>query len=263
MSKTKPKSHCVIPDTQCKPGVPLEHITGASNYVLDKKPDVIVFLGDWFDMPSMSQYEQRGSKYFEGKNYKDDIQAGLIGLDMFFAGINSYNRARKASKHGGYKPRIVFLTGNHEDRITRAVHQDPRLTGTISLDDLNLHKYFKEVHSFLDIVDIDGILYSHYFQNPDSAMRGPLGGQVPNRLRAVGQSFCQGHQQGLQVGMRYTPTGKAQRGVVAGSFYQHDEVYAGPQGSNYWRGLLMKYEVLNGDYSLSEISLDYLLRNWV
>lgn len=255
-------THCIIPDTQIKPGVNTDHISAASNYILDKKPDVIVVLGDWFDMPSMSQYEQRGSKYFEGKNYRDDIDAGIAGLDRLFDPIKRYNIARKTSKHGGYSPRTVFLTGNHEDRINRAVFQDPRLSGIVGMDDLMLRKYFTEVHDFLEIVDIDGILYSHYFQNPDSAKRMPLGGQVPNRLRAIGQSFVQGHQQGLSVGMRYTPTGKAQRGIVAGSFYSHDEHYAGPQGSNYWRGILFLHEVSSGDYSLMEVSIDYLLREW-
>jgi hypothetical protein len=262
-SKTKPITHCVVPDTQIKPGVPTEHITAASNYILDKKPDVIVVLGDWFDMPSMSQYEQRGSKYFEGKSYRSDIDAGIAGMDLLFDPWIRYNNARKKSKHALYTPRTVFITGNHENRIQRAVYQDPRLEGTISLDDLRLRRHFDEVHDFLEIVDIDGILYSHYFQNPDSAKRMPLGGQVPNRLRSIGQSFTQGHQQGLSVGMRYTPTGKAQRGIVAGSFYQHDEHYAGPQGSNYWRGILFCHEVQAGDYSLMEVSIDYLLKEWL
>ena len=257
------KTICVIPDTQVKAGDPVNHLEAAMNYILDKKPDIILALGDWFDMPSMSQYEQRGSKYFEGKSYRSDLDAGINALDVFYSPLLEDTHRKRSSKHAVYKPRTVFLTGNHENRITRAVHADPRLDGLISLQDLKLEQYFDEVYDFLDIVQIEGILCSHYFQNPDSLMRRPLGGQVPNRLKAIGQSFIQGHQQGLIVGSRYTPTGKAQRGIVAGSFYQHDEHYAGPQGSNYWRGILFLHETLEGNYSLMEVSLDYLMRKWL
>jgi hypothetical protein len=36
--------HLVIPDTQCKPGVPLDHLDWANGYIRDKKPDVIINL---------------------------------------------------------------------------------------------------------------------------------------------------------------------------------------------------------------------------
>jgi hypothetical protein len=49
---------------------------------------------------------------------------------------------------------------------------------------------------------------------------------------------------------------------VAGAFYQHDEEYAGPQGNHYWRGIVYKHEVRDGDYDLMELSLPYLLRAW-
>ena len=41
---------CVIPDTQVKPDVPLDHLLYAGRYIASKKPDVIVMIGDWWDM---------------------------------------------------------------------------------------------------------------------------------------------------------------------------------------------------------------------
>lgn len=49
--------HFILPDVQCKPGVPLDHLTWASNYCIQKKPDVIVCLGDFADMESLSSYD--------------------------------------------------------------------------------------------------------------------------------------------------------------------------------------------------------------
>ena len=33
----------IIPDTQVKPGVPLNHLEAAGNYIADKKPDVVEY----------------------------------------------------------------------------------------------------------------------------------------------------------------------------------------------------------------------------
>jgi hypothetical protein len=53
------------------------------------------------------------------------------------------------------------------------------------------------------------------------------------------------------------------RGLIVGSFYQHDEEYKGYQGNNHWRGCIMKHEVKDGNYCLLELSLNYLLRGWL
>jgi hypothetical protein len=97
-----PKHFC-IPDTQLRPGDDLSHIAWAGRYAAEKKPDVIVQLGDWFDMPSCSSYDE-GKKSMEGRDIKDDIEAGERGLKIFDAEL------RKAGK--GYKPRKVFICGN-------------------------------------------------------------------------------------------------------------------------------------------------------
>jgi len=38
--------HFIIPDTQVKPDVPINHLEAAGNYIIEKQPDVIVHLGD-------------------------------------------------------------------------------------------------------------------------------------------------------------------------------------------------------------------------
>ena len=38
--------HLVIPDTQADPGRPDDHMEWAGHYAVDKKPDVIIHIGD-------------------------------------------------------------------------------------------------------------------------------------------------------------------------------------------------------------------------
>lgn len=243
------KRHIVIPDTQCKPGAPAEHLEWAGRYIVEKRPDTVIHLGDHWDMASLSDYD-RGKRSFEGRRYKADIAAGNAGMDMFMAPI------RKA-KH---RPRLVFLIGNHEERIERVAERSPELEGVIGYDDFNLKRHGWEVIGYRKPVDIDGILYCHYFYNPANGR--PFSGKASSILPRIGQSFIQGHRQGLDASGDMTlATGLRRRGIIAGSFYQHREEYLGPQ-SNEWRGILVLNEVRGGDFDLMEVSLDYLRRTY-
>jgi hypothetical protein len=46
--------------------------------------------------------------------------------------------------------------------------------------------------------------------------------------------------------------------LVAGSFYQHDEDYKGPQGNDHWRGIVVLNEVEDGDYNIMPLGMKYL-----
>jgi len=256
---TKVKSHFVIPDPQCKPGVPLNHLTAAGNYIAEHKPNVIVNIGDHYDMPSLSSYD-KGKKSFEGRTYTADLEAGHHGLDLLMAPVNAMNVKRKKKGLRPYKPRKIVTLGNHENRIERLLEIEPRLDGAVSLDHLAFSKHGFEVHEFRKPVEIDGVWYAHYFYNRNTGK--PYGGRVHTRLNTIGFSFTMGHQQGLDVAVKELGNGKTIRGLVAGSFYQHQEEYRGPQANNEWRGCIMKHEVKDGNYCLLELSMQYLLANW-
>ena len=211
-------------------------------------------LGDWWDMPSLSSYDT-GKKSFEGRMYGADIAAGNRGMDLFMAPI------RKAR---GYKPRLIFLYGNHEQRILRAIENDRKLDGTIGYKDFNLAKHGWETHKFLEVVVVDGIAYSHFFPRSANGRIVQTKNGAPtakDQLKREGRSATAGHAQGLD----WSPMplgGKIQCGLIAGSFYQHDEDYMGPQGNDYWRGLVIKHEVKAGSYCPMFVSLDYLKRRY-
>lgn len=248
------KKHAFIPDTQVKPGVPTNHLTAAGNYIADKQPDTIVMIGDWFDMPSLSSYDKPGEKGWEDKDVKDDFDCGIEAMADFLRPI-------KAKRN--YKPRMVFTMGNHEDRVRRA-RNDPhnrKFRKFLSDDQFRLKEFGWKVVPYLDRINIDGILYSHYFTG--GIMDRPLNGQAETRLKNLCHSFSMGHQQIYQVGVWYTGAGERIRGLVCGSFYQHDEDYVSKQGNDRcWRGMVFKNEVYKGDYDLMELSIEYLLENW-
>lgn len=245
--------HLMIPDIQAKDGVPLDHLTWIGKFIIDKKPDVIVCIGDFADMPSLSSYD-KGKKSFEGKRYKIDIEAANIAMDLLLEPMRSYNKHQRKMSKKQYKPRMVLTLGNHEQRIARAVDMQAEFDGVIGYHDLPYKDW--EVHDYLKPVIIDGVLYTHYLANPMTGK--PYSGTALNQLIKVGQSFVVGHKQTLDIATRFTLDGRQQWGIVAGAAYQHDEDYKGYQGNAHWRGVIMLHDVHDGSFDPMIVSLKYL-----
>ena len=251
-------THLVIPDVQAKDGFSVDYLTKLGNYICHKQPDTLVCIGDFADMPSLSSYDV-GKKSFEGRRYRKDIEAAHTAMKALLSPLWEYNAKAKKNKEKLYKPRMVLTLGNHEERINRAVNNDPKLDGVLSIDDLRYKEFGWEVHPFLDVVIIDGVAYSHYF------VSGLLGRPVTSASACIAKkhmSCVQGHQQGLQIHTAHRADGSPITAVIAGSFYEHHEDYLGPQGNKHWRGFLVLHEVKDGAFDLMPVSLDFLNKRY-
>lgn len=247
-------SHLFVPDTQVKPGVPINHLSALGNYCADKRPDKIIFAGDHWDFPSLSAWDGPVTKAIERYDVQEDIDAGNEAMDAFLSRIFAVS---------GYQPELHFCIGNHEDRVRRYLLDKPELKTKVSLDHLSLAAF--KVHPFLEPVILDGIAYCHFFATDSNGrvMRSKNGqSSARAQVNNFGMSATAGHRQGLDVYLKECkPTRR--RGIIAGSFMQHSEFYLTPQGNDFWVGVIHKREVKDGDYDTTEISLGYLLRRYL
>lgn len=250
------KKHLVIPDTQVKPGVSLEHFEWIGKYIVEKKPDVIVHIGDLADMPSLCSYDV-GKKCFEGRRYKQDIKAALEAQELLFKPLREYNDNQRKNHKERYKPRFVLLIGNHEERINKVIDSEPRLDGTISIDDLKYKEFGWEVHPFLERVTIDGITYSHYFT---SGVMGRPVASAAALLREECRSCTMGHVQHTDIAIHKKHGFTA---LFCGTCYLHDEDYLGNQGNGQRRQIILKHGVHDGRYDICFVSLDFLKEKYV
>jgi hypothetical protein len=244
----------VIPDTQVKPGVRTDHLEWAGKYIAEKRPDVVVHLGDHWDMPSLSSYD-KGKASAEGRRVMKDIEAGNDALDILTLEI-----CRSDSTH---RPRMVMLRGNHEERLNRYINDNAELEGAFD-GAFNDTRLGWEVVPFLQPIEIGGVAFCHYFPrssdgNVAQTKRGAPSARA-QLLREM-QSCVSGHRQGLDLAV-HTNGKRLIRSIIAGSFYQHSEGYLSPQGNHHWRGILMLNEVRQGNFCLLEVSLDYLKRRY-
>jgi len=256
---TQPQRILVLPDAQVKEGVDTEHLAWAGQYLVDKRPDTIVCLGDFFDFPSLSFYD-KGTLAFEGRRLIKDIETGKAAMELMLNPLKELQARQRAAKKKVYEPRMVFTMGNHCDRLMRVPKNSPEFEGFINYDLLGLEQHGWEVYDFLVPVEIEGIYFVHFLANPFTGK--PYGGTAANIIKNVGKSFVQGHRQCLDVTVRPTIDGKMQLGIVAGAFYTHHEEYKGPSGNNHWRGMVMLNNVKDGYGDPCFISIDYLKKKY-
>ena len=242
--------HLIIPDTHSHPNYHNRRFTWLGRLVAEEKPDVVIMIGDWADMPSLCSYD-KGTKGFEGRRYKHDIEAAIDAQHKFFEPI----RAAKKKM-----PRLIMLEGNHEHRITRAINSDAvTLEGTISMDDLRYQRFGWEFVPYNGdtpgIIIIHGIAYAHYFTS--GVMGRPIGGLHPSYqlITKQYQSCTQGHVHTTDYCLRTNASGRDVQGMVVGCYQDYHSDWAGEANTLWWRGVVIKDNVRDGMYDPRWISL--------
>lgn len=248
LPKQQTKTHLVIPDCQVAPGTPTIHLEWIGQFISDEYAEAdltVVCLGDFYDMESLCSYD-RGKGAMENRRYVKDVDSGNVAMSKLLAPFAHLDCKR------------VFLHGNHEARITRAAEDNVQMEGKIGLADLDLGAW--ATHTFRKPVWLDGICYSHFLYNPMTGR--PLAGtNLETRVKQVGHSFTVGHTQGLKWARVDTIKGP-HIGLQSGSCYLHNPEFLGPQSVNYWRGVIVKHGVAEGDYDPMFVSLSYLCRRY-
>ena len=110
--------HLVIPDTQVKPGVCVNHLNALGHYILDQQPDTIVMLGDWADMPSLCVSPST-------LILKDDLSwapAGTLNIGDGIVGFNSTDASGRTLWY--YKTGKVTQNNVQKDASVTAGNQN-------------------------------------------------------------------------------------------------------------------------------------------
>lgn len=254
--RTKP-TIMVIPDTQAKEGVPDDHMEWAGKWAAEKKPDYIIHIGDHWDMPSLSVYDI-GKKKYEGRTYEADIESGNKAMRKFMRPILEEQERLRKGKRGEWNPELHFALGNHEERIMRAINSDRKLDGLIGYHDFDLTGW--TVHGYTVPFFIAGIAFSHFFTS------GTMGRPVSSARALVTKkhmSCVMGHVQQTEIDLsQKRADGRQLTGLFAGCFYQHDEDYLGYQGNEVRKQVWMLYNVVEGEFDLHALTLEYLRKRY-
>lgn len=252
-------THLIIPDSHAKPGVPNNRFRWVANLILERKPDVIINIGDMADMESLCSYDRK-TKSFEGRRYKLDVNATRDAMRKLMTPLKEHNDWAKEQHRPKYKPKLIMTLGNHEHRINRVVEETPELDGTLNVDDLHYKKWGWEVYPYMEPVEIDGIFYSHCFGS--GVMQRPIGGEhaAYSMIKKMFASCTAGHSHLYDYCERTDPNGRRLQGLVAGCYLEPGqwEGYAG-QANKMWRnGITICNNVKDGTYDLEFISTEIM-----
>lgn len=245
-------THLVIPDIHAHPNYDNKRADLLAKLIIDIKPDVVVNLGDQWDFPSLSGYD-KGKRTFVGRSYRADVNTGLEFSERLWEPV------KKTKKR---LPLRIYLEGNHEHRIEKALDLSPEMDGTIGFKDLELDRYYDEVvrydGSTPGIKEIDGIYYAHYFIS--GVMGRPLGGEHPaySLYSKLGRSCTAGHIHTLDYCVRTSVDGSKNHNLITGCFFDYNSDWAGKANDLYWRGVVIKRNVEGGNYDPEFVSLQQL-----
>ena len=251
------KIHIIIPDSHAKPNTSNKRFELLGKLIFDIKPDVVVEMGDFGDVPSLCSYE-KGKGSFQNRRYQDDVSCVIDCQEKLWL---PFKRAKKKL------PRRIKLIGNHEYRVERAIESNPvLLDGTISIKDFQFNRYWDTVVEYdgstPGIIFIDGIAYSHYFVS--GILGKPISGENPGAMLLSKKfySVTQGHTHILDWSVRTDVKGKRIMGLVCGCFVDHREAYAGQSNDLWWKGVVIKHNVSGGVYDPEFVSLERLKKEY-
>lgn len=226
----------VVPDCHANPAYDNSRFDLLGRLIADERPNVIVQLGDWGCMPSLSHYD-KGTLKAEGRRYVDDCNVVR----------DSLSRVATPVKRLAYKPKRFVVLGNHEHRISKAVNKDPELHGAISVRDLGFREHGWEVVPYEEVLALAGWSFSHHFANGVSGRPATSPQQM---MKATMGSAIAGHKHTLEEHMATRPDRSRVVTIIAGCYthLRHREDWN--RGSEHMgvNGVLLMDDVQDGFY---------------
>lgn len=239
-----------------KPEVSNERFDWLGSLIEDIKPDYCIDLGDGADMASLNSYDTRYPQAIVSQSYQRDIEAYNESQDRIW---------RRFSDKKKKRPWRIGMAGNHENRLHKAIANDPRLEGQkygISFGHLQTDHWFDDYHDYHNsapaIVDYDGVSYAHYFGsgNFGSAMSGIHHGY--GLLQKRNSSATCGHSHKRSIYFKDDAHPKPIIGLVVGCMKGAEEGWAGQSNNDWWHGAIIKRELEGGFYEPQFVSMEMM-----
>ena len=250
------KTAVVLTCAHSDPSIPNERFDWLGEFLYDIRPDYVIDLGDGADLKSLNSFDTRYPQAIVAQNYESDINHYNDAMDRMRRKFRTMKKRR---------PAFFGFEGNHENRIKKAIANDPRLEGAtygISFSHLQTDVWFDEYHQYNNsapaIFDYDGVSYAHYIAsgNYGTAMSG-----LHHAYGLVQKRHCSttvGHSHKRSLFFKDDAHPNPTIGLVAGCFKGGEEGWAGQSNMEWWKGVIVKRNVQDGYYEPEFVSLGRL-----
>lgn len=248
------KTMLILPDSHSKPTVPNERYSWLARLIVERKPDIIVDLGDFADMESLSSYNA-GKLSGQNRHLINDLEAAKDARKRLTQPIRERQAQLVSNKKKHWNPELYAVGGNHEFRVNRFVDNNPELAGMFTQDVSEAAKLGWHWTDYQGRLQVEGINIRHNMQQGGR----PVGGKYAAAalLDKGYESAIVGDSHKWDIATRTTWSGKKILGLVAGCYFGHEEAYAGTSNGDWDRFITILYDVKDGGYSGSHDKISY------
>lgn len=172
------KKVIIIPDAHLTDETPKDY-SAIKPFIKMFKPDKIILLGDFMDVSSLSAWDYDKKRKMEGRRFKNEISIANIELNYLAKHCNE----------------IIYLEGNHEDRIERYLDKNPEMEGMIEVQSqLRLRERGIKWVKMNDLYKLGDMYFTHgMYTNIHHARK---------HLQALGCNICYGHTHTTQTALQ-------------------------------------------------------------
>lgn len=249
-----------IGDAHVTNGVDLEHFRCLGNYIMAIRPSHIIIMGDFLTLNSMSAWDMDKRKTMEGRRYWDEIKAGNEALNLMLTPMSDYNARKRKIKAKLYLPEILYLEGNHEDRLKRYLEHHAELADGALDVALNLDLVKRGINyiPYREYHYINGIAFTHI---PHGKTVPISGKDITAKCQSVVVDSCVfAHTHELHISnVHKQGQDHLQQVINVGCFFQEEEEYVQGRMTNYWKGLVTLHNYDHGRFDITTISMRRLL----
>ena len=173
-------------------------------------------------------------------------------LDLFDTNLGNFVHGNK-----------VLTLGNHENRLYRQYSENPQLEDAFGHDPFGFEGHDYYVFDYQDIVEINGVRFSHNFINPKSLIGSVQGGSADVRVKNIGFPHVAGHQHGpLLYKQEFLGDGSPMSCLIIGACHTENHGYWG-NGREVYKGAAILHDVRGGSYDLEARQIDNLIKRYV
>lgn len=253
----------VVGDCHVEVGESIERFRCLGKFLEERKPDIVVLIGDFLTLDCLSSWNENKRLTMEGQRYSKEMALGRKALTYLFEEVGKYNQRQKKNRKPKYHPRFIYIEGNHEQRLRRYVDQHPELEGMLDVyKDLGLDAYKAEWVSYEDYILINGIQFCHI---PFAKNGKPAGRQAicKQALELSAQSVVFGHTHKWGAENIHRTGGKhLQQALNVGCFFEHQPDYVAGAPSDYWKGVVMLSSYSEQRFDVETIALSRLKQEY-
>jgi len=230
------KSAVILPDVHLTEEIPQDYLP-VRTFIRDMKPNKIILLGDFMDVSSLSGWDMDKKLLMENRRFKREVDLANKELDY----LQRYAKDEKDA--------IVYLEGNHEDRVKRYVEKNPEMEGLIELPtQLKLKERKIKWLIYNQLYKLGDMYFTHgMYTNKYSAAK---------HLQTLGCNICFGHQHGTQTYMQNMAMQKPHMAYALGTLGDKAPDYLRGRPGNWINQFAMFYwDTDSGNFNLYPINI--------